>query len=1149
MILALWSAWSLGAGASAAAQSAPTALVNTFVGTSGTQVGGPIDTFPGADTPFGMVQWSPDTPSQNAGGGYEYGDREITGFSLTHLSGPGCNVFGDFGILPFAGALPTDPNAARQPFSHATEEAAPGWYAVSVGNPAIRAELSVTPRTGIGRFTFPAGAAENLVVNAASNQAGVTDAHVQTDGAREISGSASSGYFCGMPDRYTVYFVARFDRPFTGFGTWPDRRAAWVTFAPNPKAQVVVKVGLSFVSVNGARANLAAEGRGWDVIAVRNRAIESWNGMLSRITIGGGTLDQRKTFYSAVYHVLLHPNLISDANGLYTGFDGTVHHVRPGHAEYANYSDWDIYRTEAPLLALLAPGETSDMMQSLVDAASQENGWLPRWALVNGPTSVMGGDSIDPVIAGAYAFGARDFDARGALAAMVKGATMTAGRPGQGWYVPRWELDDRYMRDGYVVNTHTTSVAPGPNGASETLEYALDDFSIARLAYAVHDARTYATFMRRSSNWMTLFDGTWRTIAPRDPDGAFMHPPIAENGQSGFQEGNAAQYTWMVPQDLRDLVTAMGGPTAAAAKLDEFFTQLDAGQDKPYAWLGNEPSLGTPWVYLSLGEPWRAQAVIRRALTTLYDDSPEGIPGNDDLGTMSAWYVWCAMGLYPQNPSVRYLDVGTPLFPSIALHSPNGPQIEINAPQASTDNAYVQSLRVNAMPAANAWVLLPARGSLRLDVATGNAPNQRWGTGGAAAPPSYATAPLSLPPATSAAFGMPAHVRVGAGASAPLQFQISNRIGTSPAYVAWRALAPAGLHIDRPGGLIVMPAGATETVNVRVSAEASLRAGYYTAHAQGVASNGARLAQLPLSILVGRDGERPTLAYAVNAFGNSVTPVDLNTGAAAPEIAVGEYPRDAALSADGARLYVANLGGNTISVVDTDRQRAIATIKTGSSPGALALTPDGRTLWFANADDGTIEPLDTASLKTGGSIAVGIQPRGIAIAPDGATLYVANRGSNTVTPVDLHARKAEDAIAVGERPTGLAVAPDGKRLYVLGGAANAVLPIDLTAANRALPAIPVGVYPMQIAIAPSGRIAYVTNYANSTITPIDLRTGTAGTPIEVGGAPYGIAILSDGSKAAIVSHRDNDCVLLDLATGRVSRPVPLGSGPFTVAAP
>ena len=388
----------------------------------------------------------------------------------------------------------------------------------------------------------------------------------------------------------------------------------------------------------------------------------------------------------------------------------------------------------------------------------------------------MGGDSVDPVIAGAYAFGARDFDARAALAAMVKGASTTAPPPAQGWYVPRWELDDAYLQHGYVVNTHTTSVSPGPNGASETLEYALDDFSIARLAFALHDAPAYAAFMRRSANWMTLFDSAAHRIAPRDSDGAFMYAPITENGQSGFQEGNAAQYSWMVPQDLRDLIAALGGAPAATAKLDEFFSQLDAGQDKPYAWLGNEPSLGTPWVYLSAGEPWRAQAIVRQALTTLYDDTPDGLPGNDDLGTMSAWYVWCAIGLYPQNPAVGYLDIGAPLFSSVTVRTPNGPVIEIAAPQSSPTNAYVEQLRLNGRTHDQSWIGLPLHGRVRLDVAVGARPNAQWASGAGAAPPSFATMPLALPPATATIF-QPTYdaVSVAAGGAKPFRVHARER--------------------------------------------------------------------------------------------------------------------------------------------------------------------------------------------------------------------------------------------------------------------------------------------------------------------------------------------------------------------------------------
>ncbi|HUN28681.1 MAG TPA: GH92 family glycosyl hydrolase, partial [Alphaproteobacteria bacterium] len=410
-----------------AAAIAPTSLVDPFVGTSGTQIGGPIDTFPGADMPFGMIQWSPDTPSQNAGGGYEYTDTTITGFSLTHLSGPGCSVFGDFAMLPVVGNKQLDP-ATGQPFLHAGEIAAPGYYAVTLGSPAIRAQLSVTDRTGLGVFTFPASAESFVLVNPASNQAGVTDASVRIVGSNEIEASASSGFFCGMPDRYTVYYIARFDRPFAESGTPNGGRGphgwGWVRFDATRNPIVRVQVAISFVDAQGARNNLAAEAKSWDIVAVRNAALAAWQRALGRIDVSGGSLNERRQFYTALYHTMLHPNLISDVDRRYRGFDGAVHRVLPGHAEYANYSDWDIYRTEIPLIALLEPYRVSDMLQSLVDAYAQ-SGWLPRWPVVNQPSSVMGGDSVDPVIAGGYAFGARDFDVRTALRAMIKGATDT----------------------------------------------------------------------------------------------------------------------------------------------------------------------------------------------------------------------------------------------------------------------------------------------------------------------------------------------------------------------------------------------------------------------------------------------------------------------------------------------------------------------------------------------------------------------------------------------------------------------------------------------------------------------------------------------------------------------------------------------------
>jgi predicted alpha-1,2-mannosidase len=295
------------------------------------------------------------------------------------------------------------------------------------------------------------------------------------------------------------------------------------------------------------------------------------------------------------------------------------------------------------------------------------------------------------------------------------------------------------------VNLHATSVSPVPNGASETLEYALDDFSIAKFAQALGNEAVYRKFLKQSGNWANLFDTATGEIAPRGISGAFEQAPITENGQSGFQEGNAAQYTWMVPQDLRDLIRGMGGRAATRKKLNVFFTHLNAGQSEPYAWLGNEPSLGSPWTYLSAGAPWRTQQIVRRAITALYNTTPAGLPGNDDLGAMSSWYIWCAIGLYPQNPAVRVLDVGSPLFTRVQLASPTGVTIEIDAPGASDARPYVDGLRVNGQATEKTWVALPEQGALRLDFSLASQPDTHWGAAAEDAPPSYAAGGINFP--------------------------------------------------------------------------------------------------------------------------------------------------------------------------------------------------------------------------------------------------------------------------------------------------------------------------------------------------------------------------------------------------------------------
>lgn len=1132
----------------------PTALVDPLIGTGGTSGTGLIDDFPGATAPFGMLQWSPDTPSAPPSGGYLVRDAAITGFSLTHLSGAGCAVFGDFGVLPTVGDI-VNPEHAQVPFTHAGEEASPGYYAVSLGN-AARVQLAATERVGYGAFTFPATTKANLLIDVASDQAGATDAHFTVVGPSEIVGSASSGAFCGMPNTFTVYFDMQFDRPFAAHGTWNadvlhpgaseiggPKSGGWVTFDTSQDRTVNVKTAISYVSVAGARANVAAEPAIPDVARARAATARAWRSLLGEVQIGGGTPPEERMFYTALYHALLSPTLFSDADGSYRGFDGRVHRAVPGHAQYTNFSGWDIFRTQLPLMALLAPGRTSDMMESLVHD-TQQGGWLPKWPVANGYTGVMEGDSADPIIASAAAFGARDFDRASALLAMLKNARDTGGSLGQGWYQPRPGLDE-YLRNGYVGNSHTTSVSPVPNGASETLEYALDDFSIAQFAQSAGREDVYRTFVRRSMNWATIFDTANATVAPRDADGAFVHTPLTSNGQSGFQEGNAAQYTWMVPHATAALVRALGGPAATTARLDTFFSRLDAGQDEPYAWFGNEPTLAAPWVYLYAGAPYRAQGVNRAAMLSLYDATPDGIPGNDDLGTMSAWWVWNAMGLYPFTPGTAVLLVGAPLFTHVSLASPSGRTIVLDAPAASDANAYIRSLRVNGAATNRAWISVANRGTSHLDYVVGPSPNPLFAAAAADAPPSYGPAGVRFPASSTAALAIAAVTYdLSLGTPLPVHFAVTNVAGASPVRVTWSAQAPAGFTLSESHGDVVAQR-VSQPVDLTLASTAATAPGLYDVPIRARAQNGAALARVTAIVRVSQAGRALPLAYVANFSDNTLTPLDAQTHAFGNQVGVGKAPGDLTVSRDGSRVYTANQSSNDVSVVDAVAGKTLATVKVGTVPAGIRVTPDGKTLWVSNYGDATVQSIDVATLKASRPIAVGDHPEELAIAPDGSTLYAADQGSNTLSVLDLGSRKIVATVPVGQSPLGVAVAPDGSRVYVSNSVSGDVTVIDART-RTPIARVAVGKTPQGLAVSPDGTLLYVADSGSLTVTPVNLTTDTALPPILVGNGPFSVAFTTDGRSAVVADSADNECVLLDVARGKVVSRIPTASFPIAV---
>ncbi len=741
----------------AAAASANDAVrwVDPFMGTSsgapdfGTG-GGAGATFPGAVLPFGMVQFSPDTApgADNFAGGYSYRDHVIRGFSLTHFSGAGCAGFGDVPILPTPGAVSESPAIAGSAdvdsrylngFDHRHESASPGTYDVTLdpdSGRAIDVGLTATTRTGDARFTFPRGRSESVLVNAGGSSLADYAAQLRIHpAAREISGSVQSGNFCFQPIKYRVYFVARFSRPFAASGTWEGQRltrgsrnvaafnphasaikgvpggpavlpgnpstgvqaGAYASFDTRRDRTVIVRVGISYTSVAAAGRNLRSEsvGRAFDQLS--RRAGETWRRELDKIDVTGGTGRQRALFYTALYHAMIEPSTLNDADGSYRGMDGRLHRAG-GAVQYADISGWDVYRTQVPLLTMLEPRRAADLATSLLRDADQ-SGCLPRWPYADQQTNVMTGDPSDQMLASIYAFGARGFDARAALSRMVAGATrpcLTAN----GDYTQREGLAD-YLRLGYIPEEDNTDSVGHTFGsrdqawgaAATTLEDAVADSAVSALARRLGDASTSARFARRGQNWKRLYDPSVGYVRPRLRAGSWL-TPFDPAGDTGFVEGNAAQYTWFVPQAPNRLFGLMGGRAIARRRLDKFFSRMNAGPNAPYAYLGNEPTLGTPWLYDWLGAPARASAVVRQALLTLYSPTPGGMPGNDDGGTMSSWWLFAALGLYPAVPGTDVLALNTPSFSRAVITLDRG-RLEIDAPGASGARPYIQAARLD----------------------------------------------------------------------------------------------------------------------------------------------------------------------------------------------------------------------------------------------------------------------------------------------------------------------------------------------------------------------------------------------------------------------------------------------------------------------
>ncbi|MFH9942974.1 GH92 family glycosyl hydrolase [Streptomyces murinus] len=734
-----------------------TDLVNPFIGSQDEG-----NTFPGAAVPFGMVQLSPDTGHNT---GYDYTQSRIRGFSLVHLSGVGCRIGGDLPVLPTTGDVTqTDDAKYAAAFAHGDETASPGYYRVGLAS-GIRAELTASARTGVQRYTFPATTKANVLLNAAQSlhKAGGSKVEILDD--RTVRTEITGHGFCRDTGPYTVYTITRFSRPFTAYGTWNGatvtagsrggRGGAYVRFDTTGDRTVEATTALSYVDAAGAAGNLRAEGgRSFDT--VRRAARAQWETRLARVRVRGGTDTLRRTFYSSLYRSYLAPNVGGDADGRYFGWDRRVHRAQ-GFTYYQNWSLWDTYRTQAQLLALLAPREARDMARSVV-AIDEDGGWLPKWGYGPVETNVMSGDPVTPFLTTAYQMGLlKGFEER-AYRALRKNAdgVPPAANPGIGR-----EANAEYIRDGFAPFDKDRPLAKMGDsdyhhGASVTLEYALADAMLAQMARGLgHDADA-ARYAARSRDYRTIFDPSTGFFRARDASGAFTGSPDPALG-TGFHEGTAWQYQWLVPQDLTGMVELIGGKRAANDRLDSFFAYdrllADPARTAREVWVHgdayayynaavynpmNEPDLIAPYTYLATGQPWKTTDVVHAALT-LFTDGPTGMTGNDDLGTMSAWNVLSSIGLFPIQPGYDTWGLSTPVFDRVDLaldrrYWPSG-GLTVTAPGTSAADRYVQGVRVDGSAHGRTYLTTRALRSLRSLAFTVGPRPSGWGTSAQAAPP------------------------------------------------------------------------------------------------------------------------------------------------------------------------------------------------------------------------------------------------------------------------------------------------------------------------------------------------------------------------------------------------------------------------------
>ncbi|GAB3519831.1 GH92 family glycosyl hydrolase [Emticicia fontis] len=744
-------------------------------------------TFPGAVMPFGMIQLSPDHDTQGwtYSSGYSYADSSIMGFSHTHFSGVGMTSGGDILLMPTVNdKIQTSPGSKENPdsgyrsrYNKADESASPGYYSILLKDDHIKAELTTTKRVGMHRYTFPKARRSNILLDL-GHEIGKDDKSGHSV-LKIVGDSTIEGY--KDANGTMIYFVAKFSRPFDYYGTWdsdyntPESAegfwpykneekglnvGAFVSYATKENEQILAKVAISFVSLDGARKNLQAELPGWDFDKVKENARKAWNEELERVAVTTDNESQKQVFYTAVYRSILAQYIGQDVDGEYMGMDNKVHTAK-GYDFYPNFSCWDTYRSQHPLLTIIAPNHVNDLVKSIA-AKTSEYGWLPAQHFRNVFGQGMVGDHLVPVIVDAYIKGYRDWDIEGLYAAMKRKALelppapfpASAGRSG---------LTD-YMSLGYAPCDVVTESVPN------TLELAYNDWCIARLAEALGKKEDAALFYKRAQNYKNVFDPATQFMRPRLKNGTWL-PEKGNNEQDTvfvgehryyqyfdpllvgrrpmrhYTESNAWQYLWSVQHDAKGLVNLLGGDEAFNKRLDTFF-EMDASISEPkYVGVvgtigqyvqGNQPSHHVAYLYNYASAPWKTQKYTREIMQKFYRTGTGGLCGNEDMGSLSSWFVLSSMGIYPVTPGSSQYAIGSPLFEEVKIKVRDNKTFSIRAKNNGAKNIYIQSATLNGQPFNRTYIdqsEIMAGGELVFEM--GATPNKSWGVGAGALPYSF----------------------------------------------------------------------------------------------------------------------------------------------------------------------------------------------------------------------------------------------------------------------------------------------------------------------------------------------------------------------------------------------------------------------------